>query len=410
MVPPQLKTADFESYPPQARRLVTENLDVLQQLPFVYRAVLLRELISYDWKLPAERQRLAGQLTYVGQLSSEKLAALMRGFAALNMNPSFEKAGWTANPSATLEQITAWLWSSHQMDTFRAVAERFSSDISAAVPSRLPSQPRLGIVVIGQGVTNPGFPLFRKLRPYGVYLNGVKAQGNFDTLLAAAQSRVQNSTNPPARSEDFLHWYIDGGSAYPSSSLTQVSYTALNSARQQLLQRTQRAIESGGMGPERLRSLLAELRPEDIGLTSSSDAEQRTAVLNYFQLSLLTEGSGTQIFSTTFVQWGARECLRRAEPETLLLRFAPRQEQQPMNTMLSGQKGSAPDPQGSIVDADMGAYYTWINMRRLSGAEQLRFLVYFEGHNEALIIGPGLPGGTTSDSAMDMQGVLKLLS
>jgi len=48
------------------------------------------------------------------------------------------------------------------------------------------------------------------------------------------------------------------------------------------------------------------------------------AVLNRFQLSVLTEGSGTQIYSTTFVQWAARELLRRAQPLTLLARFAPR--------------------------------------------------------------------------------------
>jgi len=409
MRPLQSKTTDFESYPPQARRLVTENLGLMQQLPFHYRAVLLRELINYDWKLPAERQRLSGQLTYLGQLPKEELTLLMQGFDSLKMNPDLEKAGWTANPSDTLEQITAWLWSSHQMDAFRQAADNFSSTISAAVPSRQPSQPRLGIVAIGQGVTHPGFPLFRKLRPHGVYLRGIQAQGAFDMLLAEAQRRAHGSVTNAALVEDFLHWYIDGGTAYPAPALTQISYAALDRVRQALLQRTQQAIESRGMGPERLRSLLVQLRPEDVGLTTSG-TEQRAAVLNHFQLSLLAEGSGTQIFSTTFVQWGARECLRRAEPETLLLRFAPRQQQQPMNTMLSGQKGSVPDAQGSMVDADMGAYYTWLNMRRLPGAEHLRFLVYFEGRNEALILGPGLPGGTTSDSSMDMQGVLKLLS
>ena len=48
------------------------------------------------------------------------------------------------------------------------------------------------------------------------------------------------------------------------------------------------------------------------------------AMLTRFQLSLLTEGSGTQVFATTFVQWAAREALRRAQPITLLARFTPR--------------------------------------------------------------------------------------
>jgi hypothetical protein len=81
-----------------------------------------------------------------------------------------------------------------------------------------------------------------------------------------------------------------------------------------------------------------------------------------------------------------------------------------MNEMLGGAKAGAPDPQGSLVDADMGSYYTWINMKRLPGAERLRFLAWFEGHHEAMVIGPGLPRGTTSDSAMDMRQVLGLLA
>jgi hypothetical protein len=81
-----------------------------------------------------------------------------------------------------------------------------------------------------------------------------------------------------------------------------------------------------------------------------------------------------------------------------------------MNEMLSGAKAGAPDPQGSLVDADMGSYYTWINMTRLPGAERLRFLVWLEGHSEAVVIGPGLPHGTRSDSVMDMRQVLGLLA
>src|SRR5256885_4645296 len=65
------------------------------------------------------------------------------------------------------------------------------------------------------------------------------------------------------------------------------------------------------MGPEALRTHLAQLRPADLGLAKVGDA-----VLDRFQVKILTEGSGTQIFSTTFAQWTAREALRRAQPLT----------------------------------------------------------------------------------------------
>jgi hypothetical protein len=165
-------------------------------------------------------------------------------------------------------------------------------------------------------------------------------------------------------------------------------------------------ITSGNSGAEALRSKLAQPKPEDIGLSVTL----ADTVLNHFQLSLLTEGSGTQIFSTTFVQWAARECLRRAQPDTLVLRYAPRELMQPMNAMLSGAPWGGLDPEGSLIDADMGAYYTWVNLCRLRGAEAARFLVWFEGKNQALAIGPGLPRGTTSDSVIGMQNLLSLVT
>ncbi len=119
-------------------------------------------------------------------------------------------------------------------------------------------------------------------------------------------------------------------------------------------------------------------------------------MLNRFELSLLTEGSGTQVFATTFVQWAAREALRRAQPLTLLARFGPRQRENPMNVLLNeAQRRPELDPQGSLVDADMGAYYTWLNQQRLSGAEKATFLVWFEDHREALAIGPRVEGEDT---------------
>ena len=134
-------------------------------------------------------------------------------------------------------------------------------------------------------------------------------------------------------------------------------------------------------------------------------------MLDRFQVKLLTEGSGTQIFSTTFAQWAARETLRRAQPLTLLVRFAPRQRQQPMNELLSGIRSDAAlDPAGSLVDADMGSYYTYLNQQRLTGAEKSSFLVWFEGHNEAVAIGPALPRGTASSNPTDLKQLLTWVS
>ncbi len=406
MLPSQLKPTDFAAYPPQARRIATDNITLLQKLPLAFAGVLLREVIAYDWRFPAERRQLEEQLRLLSALSTPELASRMQGFAAITLSSELERTSWVNNPAGFIEQLTAHLWSTHQMDGFRTTADAYAAYLSQAAPTPRPPMRRLGIVVVGKDVQQADYPLFRKLRPHGVHLKGIKPEGGLDILLAAASQRAasqSSSTTPDAVS--YSHWYIDGGLAAPAESLTQVSYEALQRQRTLLLNRTQQIIQSEGMGPEALRSLLAQMKPEAVGL----DDKTGDPVLNRFKLSLLTEGSGTQIFSTTFVQWAARECLRRAQPQTLVTRYAPRQQQQTMNEMLSGAKPGAPDPLGSLVDADMGAYYTWINMNRLSGADQMSFLAWFEGHAEALVIGPGLPQGTSSASPMDMHQVVALL-
>ena len=162
-----------------------------------------------------------------------------------------------------------------------------------------------------------------------------------------------------------------------------------------------------GTGPEALRTTLARMLPSDVGLAGTGDG----AILNRFQVSVLAEGSGTQIFSTTFVQWTAREILRRAQPLTLLARYAPRQGEQSMEKLLAGAPHQPlPDPHGSLVDADMGAYYTWIEQQRLAGAEQASFLVWFEDHGQALAIAPSLQRGSENSSATDMGALLKHLA
>jgi hypothetical protein len=99
----------------------------------------------------------------------------------------------------------------------------------------------------------------------------------------------------------------------------------------------------------------------------------------------------------------AREALRRAQPLTIFTRFAPRQREKQMNELLAErQRQPDLDPRGSLIDADMGAYYTWLNQQRLSGAEKSAFLAWFEDHEEAVAVGPSFEGGKRSDGAIEL--------
>jgi hypothetical protein len=397
MLPRDLKPEQFSGYPPEARKLVTEYVEALQRLPLSYLPSLLREVIDYDFRFPVERKAQERELANLNSLSAEQVKEWFRGFEQISLSPMLEKFDWVNAPAQFVEQLSAHLWTTRQLDGFRKAALDYAERLRAAVPPEPPAMPRLGIAVIGQGVDKYGEPLFRKLRAHGGHFSRVSPEGGLKQLLDAVAARAK--AHPAA----YAHWYIDGGQeAEHDPALTSVSYNALEPARAALLKKMRGEIEKAGMGPEMLRTLLAQMRPADLGLGKTGDE-----VMDRFQVKLLTEGSGTQIFSTTFAQWTAREALRRAQPLTLLVRFAPRQRQKPMNELLSGTRTNAElDPVGSLVDADMSSYYTYLNQQRLTGAETSSFLVWFEGHSEALAIGPAMPRGTESSSPTDLKQLL----
>ena len=402
MLPRDLKPEQFAGYPPEARKLVGNYLGILRQLPLSFLPSLLRELIDYDFKFPAERKAREKELANLGSLSVGEVKQWFEGFARIRLSLQLEDFDWVKAPAQFVEQLSAHLWSTRQLDAFRQASNDYADHVRSAVPPELPPVPRLGITVIGQGVASYDEPLFRKLRAHGAYFSRLKPEDGLRWLLDAVAARAKAHPSP------YGHWYIDGGEeADHAPSLTSVSYKALEPARSALLRWMQTELERPGMGPEAMRTLLAQMRPADFGLERASNDKPKDEVLERFEVSLLTEGSGTQIFSTSFAQWAAREALRRAQPLTLLVRFAPRQRQKPMNELLSpGMARPEFDLIGSLVDADLGAYYNWLNQQRLPGAEQSSFLVWFEGHSQALAIGPSMPRGTESTSAADLEQVL----
>ncbi|HEV2424572.1 MAG TPA: hypothetical protein VGZ29_07080 [Terriglobia bacterium] len=398
-MPEDLQTGQFQGYPPQARQLAVSNIVLLRQLPPVFAPLLLKELIAYDWKFPAERQDLERQLAYLRSLPPAEFERQLEGFSRIKISPELQNRDWVGQPGRFGEDLAAYLWATHQIDAFRTASEAYVQKLDAARPREPLPIPRLGIVVVGQGVSETRYRLLRKMRKQGVYFSQVKTEDGVRVLLDAVAARARAHPIP------YAHWYIDGGMLEPvPQEVAAVSYGTLEPVRTALLARMQRAIQSGIGGPEALRTMLAQLRPEDLGMSGAASE----AVLNRFQISVLTEGSGTQIFSTTFVQWTAREAWRRAQPLTLFARYAPRQRQRPMNELIAdhGDQHPVPDPEGSLIDADMGAYYTWLNQQRLPGAGEASFLVWFEGHQQAVAISPTLPRGTESSTPIDLKGLI----
>ncbi len=403
MQPAELQARDFNSYPPAARKLIVGHLDLVKQLPMVFVALLLREVSGYDWRFPAERRVIDAQFAYLGKLAPARRAELLRSFAEIELPRDVSSIDWVKHTQKFLDGLTKTLWATHQIDAFTAAATRYTAEWNKAEPEPEPEMPRLSIVVYGAGLHYAGYPLFKKLRPHGVFVPKVAGTDGWPEILKAVQARAAKQPTP------YKHWYIDGGSADPAAgkSLSTTSYDGMTEVREDVLKKIHEIIASGHGGPEQLRTAMAEITPRELSFGSNAHDE----VMHHFEVNVQTEGSGTQIFSTTFAMWSAREALRRAQPYTTLVRYAPRQRELPMNEMLSSKSKSAGvDPQGSVMDADIGAFYVWVDQQRLTGAAQSSFLAWSEEHKEAVMVGPGLPRGTVAGSNLSVKQMLMQLS
>lgn len=397
MQPSQLTPDAFSKYPPLARALAVRQLDLIRRMPLVFAALLMREVSGYDWLFPAERRAIDSQFSWLQSRSSADIDRSLRGFASVRLSPATEHLDWVRRPEEFLGALTTELWSTHQIDAFRSNANDYNDTWRRAYPDPPPPLPGLAVVVLGSDLRAPGHTLFRNLRPHGVLISAVDPAGAWSSILNLVAGRARRSA------ASYQHWYVEGGSPIGGipASLTTVAWSDMEPVRAAMLSRMRSVVESGQGGPEELRTRMAETTPRDAGMTGNDE------VLDRFRLSILADGSGTQIFSTTFVQWTAREALRRAQPCTLLLRFQPRQKQLPMNELLSGTGDrNASDPEGSLIDADMGAWYTWIDQQRLAGADQASFIAWSEAHAQAFVVSPNAPRGAVASGPMTMQQIL----
>ena len=403
MLPSDLNAEQFKGYPPEARKLVTDYVGALQRLPLSFVPSLLREVIDYDFRFPPERKAIEKELANLKSLSGEQQREWFQDLSRITHLAEtrefglgeFARSVCRTVVGASLGHASTGCLSQGSNRLCQPLAGGDSSGASGDRTSawQSPSSGKAQLRTRNRSSAN--------CAPHGGYFTHVNPENGLDTLLNTVAARAKAHPAP------YAHWYIDGGqeAAY-DPALTCVSYHALEPVRGALLRKMHGEIEKPGMGPETLRTRMAQMRPEELGLGKAGDA-----VLDRFQVKLLTEGSGTQIFSTTFAQWAARETLRRAQPLTLMVRFAPRQRQRPMNELLSATQPAVDlDPAGSLVDADMGSYYTYLNQQRLTGAERSSFLVWFEGHNEAVAIGPGMPRGTASSTPTDLKQLLTWIS
>ncbi len=296
MQPSALREQDFKTYPPEAKKLAVSHLLLLRQIPLTLLPIFLRQLIDYDWRFPAEQIELEKRFSYLSSLSTGSLASLMAPFAAIQLPGSLTTMDWVNHPQQFNEQLSAALWSLQQQDMYHAAAISFQEKLEAAIKATTEALPRFTIAAIGQGVAQGKTPLFRSLRSRGVLFTKIKPAGGIQTLTGFVAERARKFPHP------YAHWHIDGGdldNVYGAKQgVTTCSYHGLSKMIRMIQDLTAHFVSDAGangpVSPVIVQSFLASLAQS--GLTP--DPAVQDDVLRRFEIAVLTEGAGTQVFST----------------------------------------------------------------------------------------------------------------
>jgi hypothetical protein len=398
MKPTELVASSFDSYSKAARQFAIEHLPLLHRLPMAVCPSFLQQIQNLDTSFPAEQDSPREQCDSMQSLGAERYAALAAPLEDLSIPKVLQSMDWVHAPEEFIDELTAFLWSSGQIGQFRSGA----SALFAALPTRVEMTHRLVFAVLGQGAQVEDGKALRKLSKVGVLLTSLKAETAFQEIRKAMAEHAAKATAP------YASWYIDGGAISPemTSALPDtvlVSYPGLAKLRDRVLTRMQTALTNGSGGAEQMRTRLAGTSANEVGAAEITP----DPVLQRFYTELFTRSSGPQIFSTSFVQWAGREVARRAQPQTLMLRYAPRQSHRDLNEMFAPAQVSSLDAQGSFRDAEMGAYYNWIEMHRITAPGRLTFVAWVEDRSLAVIAGPNSPAGAVCITPMTIAQALE---
>ena len=384
--------------------LESRQMPLLLALPVPLAAIMMQQIARADRLFPVERFELDRMLGSLQPPRSSEVEKAVHGFASLRLSKEIRHLDWRQDPAGFVDKMTAELWASNQINAFREAAKRLVPPTQEIEDKDSERKPRCVVIVLDKRLLCTPGPsiLFNKLRPYGTFFPVAGDARGAEALRRWMMARTL--TNP----EPYAHWYLSGATVdqeYPDT-IVSLSYEGLRTTRTQVLTMFNRARQNLSGGPDGLRQALLYVTPEEMGLGSMKDTVLRTFVLDLF-----TGGSGTQIYATTFVQWTVREALRRAQPQTVVAKFTPRSTATSMDARFSHPElEPPPDYAGSLIDAEMGAYMSYLNLERLPGSRNASFLVWHEGYGQALLIGPDMPAGTVSTPPVQMGQLLSLMA
>lgn len=333
--------------------------ELIPRLPRTFAPAFTDRINQWPILFPAEQRQFESQVEWLTKLPEAEFKSLFAPVVEVEKRmdlPNFAPGAKeiSVQQSGVLARSPLYpQWRDEVARVFSQMDNGASTDGKA-----LAKLPRLLIAALPAGLPEPKEPLWPNLAKHGTWIDLEKPWAALAPTVIALLLKRQR----PDDLEDIeSSWVFETESRYSTedSTVTALSWTRLEPVRREFLNhlnRIRRDLKSVDDTNEELRRL-------DIKRLSGEPLASRPQLLEFVR-TLLLSGNGSLVFPNSFVQWGAAEALRRAQPQFLLAAFGMRQKLKPFSSavLFEDQNRSNPsadenDPAGSLIDGALLAEY-----------------------------------------------------
>jgi hypothetical protein len=375
--------------------------ELLKRLPRTFVPALNEQFDKWDLLFPVEQRTLRNQMDYLAGLPPSGFEALFR--PVKDVEAKMQLPAWGAASKRISISDTSLLVRSPYYPQWRSEVEKVFTHIDDGVKARKSPKPRRSVVasVLPAGLPLPaGVPWPRLAQAPALALRTPFGVGAEQFLLTLAR-HTDSAADPAERT-----WVFETGNALSRTlapavnGVTALSFEALGPVRKAFLERLnviKKDLHSADQAYDDLRRLdLASLLGKGLG---------HDLRLSSFIRDLFLSGNGALLFGNAFVEWGASEAMRRAQPQLLICSFGMRHKMKPFSSVavFEDQARANPAPEqddapSSLIDAQILAEYVYLTTSRLpSYAEQTLGVFAIEDSNTVQVLGPapstGWPSG-----------------
>jgi len=363
-------------------------------VPVTFAAYFNEQLRGWESLFPAEQS----YFERLGSYLEESPAKLFTALAELEPRMGVTPANWPRG-SFTLQQVDFLNRNPLYPEWRRVITEifdRINPVLDAEAAAR--GKPRL-IVVLGPADLPVGPDrMWTRLAGKGrrVLLEAPDNLADYVPLLLTGQPRPKAERSLPDLCAEvrgpYSAWTVETASILLACTAraTRLSYEALSTYRQRLMEEVQKIAEVGEVrGPRQLGEKLRTLAPRDAEYS-------KDPVMAEFVRATLLAGNGTLLVNNTFVEWASVQAIRRAKPSLLIAGFGIRNKVKPFSSLLiftDQDKATAiptqADMLGSYVDLEIFYQYVWQEAGKYPEyRNNTAYLFLAEGMDEMQLIAP----------------------